>query len=69
MSTDLIGQWVEVKLSSGKTWVGKIEEYDEEALFISNGNEFGHPDHKGAECTIDEISSVAATDKREFFVE
>lgn len=27
----LIGTWVEVELVNGKKWIGKIEEWDEEA--------------------------------------
>ncbi len=69
MNDDLIGSWVEISLSNGKNWVGKIEEWDEDAIFISNGFAFGHSDHKGAECTNGEASQVVPTDKREFFVE
>ncbi len=65
----LIGSWVEVELINGKKWIGKVEEWDEEALFISNGNPFGHPNHKGAECTNQEAKTVKATDLREFAVE
>ncbi len=66
MDTTLIGQWVEVELVNGKQWVGRVEEWDEDALFISNGNEFGHPEHKGAECTNGEVAKVVATEKRAF---
>lgn len=68
MKEELIGNWVEVELVNGKKWIGRLEEWDEEAIFISNGNEFGHPDHKGAECASDEATNVVATDKREFEV-
>lgn len=69
MNEDLIGSWVTIELSNGKTWVGKIEEWDEDAIFISNGFEFGHKNHKGAECTNDEASKVTATELRDFSVE
>lgn len=65
---ELIGTWVEVELVNGKKWIGRLEEWDEEAIFISNGNEFGHPDHKGAECAADEAANVSATDQRKFSV-
>lgn len=66
---DLLGNWVEVLLVNGKTWVGRLEEVDEDAIFISNGHGFGESGHKGAECTLDEAKKVIATAKREFFVE
>ncbi|EQC47245.1 hypothetical protein [Bacteriovorax sp. Seq25_V] len=69
MNEDLIGSWVTIELTSGKTWTGRIEEWDEDAIFISNGFEFGHKSHKGAECTNDEASKVTPTDSREFAVE
>lgn len=69
MNEDLIGTWVEVELVNGKKWIGRLEEWDEDAVFISNGYEFGHKDHKGAECTNDEAAKVLPTDRREFFVE
>jgi hypothetical protein len=65
---ELIGTWVEVELVNGNKWVGRLEEWDEEAIFISNGSEFGHPDHKGAECAADEAANVTSTDQREFSV-
>ncbi len=68
MNEKLIGSWVEVELVNGKKWVGRIEEWDEDALFISNGFEFGHPNHKGAECTNDEAAKVEPTELREFAV-
>ena len=68
MDQSLIGKWVEVTLVNGKTWVGCIEEWDEEALFISNGIAFGAPNHKGAECTNEEVEEVSETDQREFAV-
>lgn len=66
---DLIGKWVEVSLVGGKRWVGRLEEADEDAIFISNGNEFGKAGHKGAECTLEEAEKVLETAEREFFVE
>ncbi len=68
MNSELIGKWVEVTLVNDKKWVGRIEEWDEEAIFISNGFEFGHPEHKGAECTNDEATKVTETELREFSV-
>ncbi|MBT4792138.1 MAG: hypothetical protein HON90_11250 [Halobacteriovoraceae bacterium] len=68
MNGKLIGTWVEVELVSGSKWVGKLEEWDEDAIFISNGYESGHQKHKGAECTNDEAVKVLSTDLREFFV-
>lgn len=68
MNEELIGKWVEVELVNGKKWTGRLEEWDEDAVFISNGFEFGHPNHKGAECTNGEAASVTATDKKEFSV-
>lgn len=68
MNEKLIGTWVEVELRNGDLWVGKLEEWDEEALFISNGHSFGEKNHKGAECTNDEASSVLPTDQREFSI-
>ena len=69
MNDELIGKWVEVELANGKKWVGILQEWDEDAIFISNGIPFGHTDHKGAECTNDEASKVLPTDQREFSVE
>ena len=68
MNEKLIGNWVQVELVDGKKWIGKLEEWDEEAIFISNGYEFGHENHKGAECTNGEASKVVPTDLREFSV-
>lgn len=66
MDDKLIGTWVEVDVVGGKKWIGKLEEWDEEALFVSNGFEFGHKNHKGAECTNGEVVKVTATELREF---
>jgi hypothetical protein len=68
VNEELIGTWVEIELVNGQKWVGKLEEWDEDAIFISNGYEFGHQKHKGAECTNDEAYKVLATDLREFSV-
>lgn len=68
MDNSVIGKWVEVELVNGKKWIGRLEEWDEEAVFISNGNGFGEPGHKGAECTNDEVTKILETDKREFSV-
>jgi len=65
---DLIGKWVEIELTNNKKWVGRLEEWDEDAIFISNGFEFTHENHKGAECTNDEAVKVLPTDLREFSV-
>jgi hypothetical protein len=68
MDKSVVGKWVEVTLVNGKKWIGKLEEWDEDALFISNGNDFGAPGHKGAECTNDEVSTVLETAEREFTI-
>lgn len=68
MDQSVLGKWVEVELVNGKKWTGKLEEWDEEAVFISNGFEFGHDNHKGAECTNDEVTKILETEKREFSV-
>lgn len=68
MDQSKIGKWVEVELVNGKKWIGRVEEWDEEALFISNGFEFGHSSHKGAECASNEVATVLETEKRDFEV-
>ncbi len=68
MDQSIVGKWVEVELVNGNKWVGRLEEWDEEAVFISNGNEFGHPNHKGAECTNDEVAKIVETNLRDFSV-
>ncbi|MBJ00978.1 MAG: hypothetical protein CME67_07075 [Halobacteriovoraceae bacterium] len=68
MDQSLVGKWVEVVLVNGKKWTGRLEELDEEAVFISNGNEFGKPGHKGAECANNEVKSIVETEAREFSV-
>ena len=68
MDQSVLGKWVEVELVNGKKWIGKLEEWDEEAVFISNGFEFGHENHKGAECTNDEVTKILETSAREFSV-
>lgn len=68
MNDDLLGQWVEIELVNGNRWIGRLEEWDEDAIFISNGYEFGHAKHKGAECTCDEAAKVIPTTLREFSV-
>lgn len=68
MQEELIGKWVEVTLVNDKKWIGVIEEWDEDALFITNGHSFGTPDHKGAECTNGEVKEVVETSAREFSV-
>ncbi len=68
MDQTLVGKWVEVELVNGNKWVGRLEEWDEDAVFISNGFEFGHANHKGAECTNDEAAKVLLTELREFSV-
>ena len=69
MYEEFVGKWVEIALVNGKKWTGRLEEADEDAIFISNGNDFGKPGHKGAECTLDEAESVNETASREFHVE
>jgi|TARA_Y100000768_G_C23669550_1_gene537076 small nuclear ribonucleoprotein (snRNP)-like protein len=66
MSNKLIGKWVMIELVNGTLWTGKLEEMDDEAVFISNGFEFGHDQHKGAECTNDEVAKIIETDSKEF---
>jgi hypothetical protein len=68
MQTELIGKWVEVTLVDGKKWTGQIEEWDEEALFITNGHAFGTPEHKGAECANNEVKDVVESSSREFSI-
>lgn len=68
MEESYIGKWVEVELVNGKKWIGKLEEWDEEAVFISNGTGFGEDGHKGAECASNEVANVDITDKRSFEV-
>lgn len=68
MDQSIVGKWVEIELVNGKQWVGRLEEWDEEAIFISNGFEFGHKSHKGAECTNEEVATILETDEREFRV-
>ena len=68
MDQNLIGKWVEVTLVNEKVWTGILQEWDEEALFISNGEKFGTDDFMGSECTNDEVKTVVLTDKREFAV-
>ena len=65
---DLIGKWVEIELTNNKKWVGRLEEWDEDAIFISNSFEFTNENHKGAECTNDKAVKVLPTDLREFSV-
>ncbi len=69
MDESLIGSWVEIELTNGKKWVGKLEEWDEDAIYINNGFDFGDANHKGAECTNDEASTILPTTLREFSVE
>lgn len=69
MDQSAVGKWVIVTLVNDKKWVGYLEEWDEDALFITNGTGFGEPGHKGAECTNDEVKSVIETGEREFSVE
>lgn len=68
MDQSVVGKWVIVTLVNEKEWVGRVEEWDEDALFISNGIDFGASGHKGAECTNDEVKNVIETDLREFSV-
>lgn len=63
-----LGKWVEVELLNGKKWTGRLEEWDEDAVFISNGFEFGHKSHKGAECANNEVRSLTETSTNEFSV-
>ncbi|MAZ48694.1 MAG: hypothetical protein CME65_09020 [Halobacteriovoraceae bacterium] len=66
MDQNLVGKWVEVTLVNEKTWIGILQEWDEEALFISNGEKFGTEDFKGSECASEEVKHVVVTEKRAF---
>lgn len=68
MSKPKVGQWVEIELVNGKTWVGKLEEWDDEAIFITSGSKEGEENYKAAECTVAEAKAVNLTEKREFEV-
>jgi len=68
MDETKIGKWVEVELTNGKKWTGKLEEWDEEAVFISNGFKFGHTNHKGAECASSEVKELVESTTEEFAV-
>lgn len=68
MHDDLIGKWVEVTLVNNKKWTGYLEEWDEEALFITNGIKFGEKNFKGSECTNEEVATVVETSTREFSI-
>jgi hypothetical protein len=68
MDESKLGKWVQVELVNGKKWVGRLEEWDEDAVFISNGFEFGHANHKGAECANSEVKDLVITEKSEFSV-
>ena len=69
MYENFLGKWVELTLVNGKKWTGKLEEVDEDAIFITNGNDFGTKDHKGAECTLEEADSISEIDTQVFHVE
>lgn len=68
MDQTKVGKWVEVELVNGKKWTGRLEEWDEDAVFISNGFEFGHSNHKGAECANSEVKNLVETSVEEFAV-
>ena len=68
MQEELIGKWVEVTLVNDKKWTGFLEEWDEEALFITNGIKFGEQNFKGSECASQEVKNVVETDKQEFSI-
>ncbi len=65
---NLIGKWVEVTLVNNKKWTGYLEEWDEEALFITNGVKFGEEGFKGSECTNDEVKLVVTSETEEFSI-
>ncbi|MCO4793682.1 MAG: hypothetical protein KC493_08225 [Bacteriovoracaceae bacterium] len=69
MDKSAVGKWVEIELVNGKIWVGFLEEWDEDAVFITNGIKFGETDFKGAECAPEEVTKVEETEKRDFVIE
>lgn len=69
MNENLIGKWVEVTLVNDKKWTGYLEEWDEEALFITNGIKFGEKDFKGSECASQEVKNVVETSTQEFSID
>lgn len=68
MDRTIVGKWVEIELVNGKKWTGYLEEWDEDAVYISNGEKFGEAGHKGAECTNDEVKNIYESADREFSV-
>jgi hypothetical protein len=68
MNESLIGKWVEVTLVNDQKWTGYLEEWDEDALFITNGISFGEEGFKGSECASAEVKDVIETDKKEFSI-
>ena len=68
MNKAKVGDWVEVTLEGDRTWIGQVVEWDEDALFISNGIKEGGKGFKAAECSNNEALDVKVTDKREFSV-
>lgn len=68
MDQSKIGKWVKVELVNGTVWNGRLEEWDEDAVFISNGFEFGHSNHKGAECANSEVKELLVSDIEDFTI-
>ena len=68
MDQSKVGKWVKVELVNGTIWNGRLEEWDEDAVFISNGFEFGHSSHKGAECANSEVKELVESSVEEFSV-
>lgn len=69
MDQSIIGKWVKVTLVNNKQWVGLLEEWDEDALYITNGVKFGEEGHKGAECAESEVKTVVETSERDFSIQ
>jgi hypothetical protein len=68
MDQSKVGKWVKVELVNGNIWNGRLEEWDEDAVFISNGYKFGEPNHKGAECANSEVKELVESSLEEFSV-
>jgi hypothetical protein len=68
MDQSKVGKWVKIELVNGNLWNGRLEEWDEDAVFISNGFEFGHSNHKGAECANSEVKELVESSLEEFSV-
>ena len=68
MNKAKVGDWVEIELEGDRIWIGQVVEWDEDALFISNGIKEGAQGFKAAECANNEALKVEVTSKRIFLV-